>query len=262
MNIKILSIIVLTYLNLISISNALVIGSDENEILIDANFSGKDLLVFGAFYADPSQPREKKGDILIEVVGPQEDIVLRKKESFFGFWLNAKSVTFKDVPSFYYLSSTSELKDSFFEENNIGLLESTDSPVVNWSLINTNWGAINSDKEKEEFYDALVRNKSYENVFRKTADEIEILDGNLFKTNIPIPNTVPVGVYDVNLYLILNNKIAKDYSYNFTVKRIGIESIIYNFATSFPLIYGFTSLLIALIIGWISADLFRRFRKA
>ena len=41
MNIKILSIIVLTYLNLISISNALVIGSDENEILIDANFSGK-----------------------------------------------------------------------------------------------------------------------------------------------------------------------------------------------------------------------------
>ena len=199
MNIKILLIIVLTYLNLISISNALVIGSDENEILIDANFSGKDLLVFGAFYADPSQPREKKGDILIEVVGPQEDIVLRKKESFFGFWLNAKSVTFKDVPSFYYLSSTSELKDSFFEENNIGLLESTDSPVVNWSLISTNWGSINSDKEKEEFYDALVRNKSYENVFRKTADEIEILDGNLFKTNIPIPNTVPVGVYAVNL---------------------------------------------------------------
>ena len=41
-----------------------------------------------------------------------------------------------------------------------------------------------------------------------------------------------------------------------------IESLIYNFANSFPLIYGFTSLIIALIIGWISADLFRRFRKA
>ena len=62
--------------------------------------------------------------------------------------------------------------------------------------------------------------------------------------------------------LILNNEISKDYSYNFTVKRIGIESLIYNFANNFPLIYGFTSLIIALIIGWISADLFRRFRKA
>ena len=156
----------------------------------------------------------------------------------------------------------SVVKESFFEENNIGLLQSTDSPGVNWSLITTNWGSINSDKEKDEFYAALIRNKSYEKVFKQTDDEIEILDGNLFKTNIPIPNTVPVGIYNVNLYLILNNKIANDYSYNFTVKRIGIESIIYNFATSFPLIYGFTSLLIALIIGWISADLFRRFRKA
>ena len=68
MNFKSFSIIGLIYLFLISTSNSLVIGSDENEILIDANFSGKDLLVFGAFYADPSQPREKKGDILIEVI--------------------------------------------------------------------------------------------------------------------------------------------------------------------------------------------------
>ena len=79
MNLKSIIIIVTVYLSLILNSNSLVIGSDENEILIDANFSGKDLLVFGAFYADPSQPREKKGDILIEVVGPKEDIVLRKK---------------------------------------------------------------------------------------------------------------------------------------------------------------------------------------
>ena len=120
---------------------------------------------------------------------------------------------------------------------------------------------MSSYDEKQEFFEALIRNKSYENVFKKTSDEIEILDGNLFKTNIPIPNTVPVGVYDVNLYLILNNEISKDYSYNFTVRRIGIENLIYNFANSFPLIYGFTSLIIALIIGWISADLFRRFRK-
>ena len=262
MNFKSFSIISLIYLCLISTSNSLVIGSDENEILIDANFSGKDLLVFGAFYADPSQPREKKWDILIEVVGPKEDIVLRKKESFFGFWLNSKSVKFKDVPSFYYLSSTSELKDSFFEENNIGLLETSRYPELNWSLITTDWGSVSSYDEKQEFFEALIRNKSYENVFKKTSDEIEILDGNLFKTNIPIPNTVPVGVYDVNLYLILNNEISKDYSYNFTVRRIGIENLIYNFANNFPLIYGFTSLIIALIIGWISADLFRRFRKA
>ena len=37
-----------------SVSIALVIGSDQEEIYIDANFSGEELLVFGAFYSDPS----------------------------------------------------------------------------------------------------------------------------------------------------------------------------------------------------------------
>ena len=84
-----------------SISIALVIGSDQEEIYIDANFAGEELLVFGAFYSDPSQSRDSKSDILIEVAGPLEDVALRKKDSYFGFWLNSKSVTFKDVPGFY-----------------------------------------------------------------------------------------------------------------------------------------------------------------
>ena len=36
-----------------SISIALVIGSDQEEIYIDANFSGEELLVFGAFILIP-----------------------------------------------------------------------------------------------------------------------------------------------------------------------------------------------------------------
>ena len=100
-----------------SISIALVIGSDQEEIYIDANFSGEELLVFGAFYSDPSQSRDSKSDILIEVVGPPEDVALRKKDSYFGFWLNSKSVTFRDVPGFYYLSSTSDLTSEFLMNN-------------------------------------------------------------------------------------------------------------------------------------------------
>ena len=243
-------------------ANALVIGSDNNEVLIDANFSGKDLLVFGAFYADPSQPRDHKGDILIEVIGPKEDIILRKKESLFGFWLNSKEVKFRDVPGFYYLSSTKELDEDFLTENNIGLLISDQLPDVNWSLITIDWGEIKTKEDREEFYTALMRNKGNDNLFKKTSDEIEILDGNLFKTNIPIPNNVPVGSYKVNVRLILNNEIKNQYSYDFIVKRVGIENMIFNFAKGFPFLYGLSSLLIAIIVGWLGADLFRRFRKA
>ena len=51
-----------------SVSIALVIGSDQEEIYIDANFSGEELLVFGAFYSDPSQSRDSKSDILSKLL--------------------------------------------------------------------------------------------------------------------------------------------------------------------------------------------------
>ena len=241
--------------------SALVIGSDEEEISIDANFDGQDLMVFGAFYGDPSQPRDEKGDLLIEVVGPPEDIVLRKKKSFFGFWLNAYQVEFRDIPGFYYLSSTTDIDYTFLDKNNIGILKAKRSSEIDWSSLTIDWGGVNTDEDRKEFYEALIRTKTIENLYKETNSEIQLIDGNLFKTNIHIPNTVPVGKYDVNVYLIINKKITDQYSYNFTVTRIGIEEAIYNLAFDFPLIYGLISLTIAIITGWSGAELFRRFRK-
>ena len=261
MNLRIFFFIKLLVLAFISSASALVIGSDEEEIYIDANFSGKNLLVFGAFYSDPSQSRDDKSDILIEVVGPSEDVVVRKKESFFGFWLNSKSVSFNDVPGFYYLSSTNEITNEFLNENNIGLLNKKDTQLIDWSALNIDWGNIKNEKERESFYDALIRTKESEDVYRKVNGEIDIIDGNLFRSYIEIPNTVPVGQYKVNLYLIIDNKISNEYSYNFMVTRVGIEEVIYSFSKNYPLIYGLISLLIAILIGWSGAEVFKRFRK-
>tara|TARA_B100001029_G_scaffold8736_1_gene6095 strand:- start:24 stop:812 length:789 start_codon:yes stop_codon:yes gene_type:complete len=243
-----------------SMSIALVIGSDQEEIYIDANFSGEDLLVFGAFYSDPSQSRDSKSDILIEVIGPIEDVSLRKKDSYFGFWLNSKSVIFRDVPGFYYLSSTSELTDEFLINNQIGLLEKK-SEMIDWSSLTTDWGSIINENEKEEFYNALIRTKQDDSLYKQVSDEIEIIDGNLFRSYIDIPNTVPVGEYNVNLYLIIDNEVSREYSYNFMVTRVGIEEAIYSFSKNYPFFYGLISLIIAIVIGWSGAEIFKRFRK-
>ncbi|MDC3155016.1 TIGR02186 family protein [Pelagibacteraceae bacterium] len=242
-------------------SFALVIGSDQEEIYIDANFSGESLLVFGAFYSDPSQSRDSKSDILIEVVGPLEDVALRKKESYFGFWLNSKSILFNDIPGFYYLSSTSEISNEFLNKNQIGLLNYKRSEIDNNSLIESNLSEVKSITEQEEFYNALVRTKTSENLYKQVFDEIEIIDGNLFRSYIDIPNTVPVGEYNVNLYLIIDNQVTQKYSYNFMVTRVGIEEAIYSFSKNFPFFYGLISLIIAIIIGWSGSEIFKRFRK-
>ena len=238
-------------------ANALVIGSDLDEITIGANFSGQDLLVFGAFYSDPSLPRDAKGDVIIEVKGPPQTIQVRRKKSFFGFWLNNTEVTFKEVPGFYYLTSTAEINDEVLAKNNITLLTPQDTQEIEW-------GKIRMPKDRHDFLNAMKRNKNNLDLFAINSDsaQIDILDGNLFKTNIPIPNTVPIGNYTVSVYLLINSELKKDYEYGFKVKRIGIESMIHNLAINFPLIYGLLAVLLAGLMGWISAEMFRRLRKA
>ena len=97
--------------------------------------------------------------------------------------------------------------------------------------------------------------------YKQVSDEIEIIDGNLFRSYIDIPNTVPVGEYSVNLHLIIDNEISQEYSYNFMVTRVGIEEAIYSFSRNYPFFYGLISLIIAIIIGWSGAEIFKRFRK-
>ena len=237
-------------------ANALVIGSDLDEITIGANFSGQDLLVFGAFYSDPSLPRDAKGDVIIEVKGPPQTIQVRRKKSFFGFWLNNTEVTFREVPGFYYLTSTAEINDVVLAKNNITLLTPQDTQQIEW-------GKIRMPKDRHDFLNAMKRNKNNLDLFAINSDstQIDILDGNLFKTNIPIPNTVPIGNYTVSVYLLINSELKKDYKYGFKVKRIGIESMIHNLAINFPLIYGLLAVLLAGLMGWISAEMFRRLRK-
>ena len=238
-------------------ASALVIGSDIDESTIGANFSGQDLLVFGAFYSDPSLPRDAKGDVIIEVKGPPQTVQVRKKRSFYGFWLNSAEVTFTEVPGFYYLTSTTDINDELLSRNNISLLTQQDTQDIQW-------GKIQVTKDQNDFLKAMKRNKNDLDLFAISSDfnQIEILDGNLFKTNIPIPNTVPIGSYTVSVYLLINSELKQDYSYNFKVKRIGIESMIHNLATNYPLIYGLLAVIIAGLMGWISAEMFRRLRKA
>ena len=76
----------------------LVADLSDHLIAIDSEFTGTDLLVFGAI--------EGEGDIVVLVRGPRSSVVVREKARVFGIWLNASSVTFDNVPSFYALATS------------------------------------------------------------------------------------------------------------------------------------------------------------
>ena len=62
----------------------------QDEIRIDTNFKGQELILFGLTESDH--------DIIIIVRGPKEDLTIRNKKRILGFWFNINSIEYISVP--------------------------------------------------------------------------------------------------------------------------------------------------------------------
>ena len=69
----------------------------QNEISINTDFKGQELILFGL--------TEPDHDIIVVVRGPEENLTARNKKRILGFWFNTNSVTYIDIPKVYFISS-------------------------------------------------------------------------------------------------------------------------------------------------------------
>ena len=78
-------------------ADALVVDLSNHLVAITTGFTGTDVLLFGAV--------QNEGDIIVTVRGPDQDMVVRRKERTVGIWVNRESATFKNVPTYYASAS-------------------------------------------------------------------------------------------------------------------------------------------------------------
>ena len=70
-------------------------------IAINTGFTGASVVLFGAI--------EGSGDIVVAVRGPDREMAVWRKGKVAGIWVNAESVTFHNVPTFYAVASSRPL---------------------------------------------------------------------------------------------------------------------------------------------------------
>ena len=263
--------VTIAVLTLITIdqASALVSGASDEEITIRSNFSGGQLFVFGAF--DPSF-RDKKSGIIVLVTGPSKNLVIRKKESTKGIWINRKAIKFENVPTFYSIHSNDTLEEllnkELLEENGLGLNSlSFDLYIFDdeiYSEFNSKLESDNANRAEKfqemvrDFERAIVRNKQKDNLYSENQTGVQIIDGRLFKAVISIPTAVPLGNYLVQTFLVQNEEIIRTDSFTFYVQRSQLENFIYLFAHRHSILYGLIAVLLAMFFGITSAELFRR----
>tara|TARA_X000000368_G_C22891364_1_gene649801 strand:- start:154 stop:894 length:741 start_codon:yes stop_codon:yes gene_type:complete len=216
----------------------------ENNIKIETDFNGKEVIIFGILNEDQ--------ETIITIKGPEKNALIQKKERILGFWFNTKQITYNQIPSIFFIASSGNIID-ILPTSTIIKEELSFNYLLENKLSQRNFI---SDVSLEAWKDNFVRIKKNKSLFKEY--KIDKIDNKLFQTRIFFPAKSMPGEYKVNVYQIKNNIILNNKEKIITLKKSGIGSQIYNFAHNHAAAYGLFVIIFAILSGLLAATLFRR----
>ena len=240
---------VLAVLLLLSIparAEDLVSGLSQDTIQITSNYTGTDIVVFGAI----EQAQNPQGrNIVVVVRGPDEPMTVRRRDRIAGVWVNSDAARFEGLPAYYYLASTEPVARiapaAALARYGIGLQALRPS-------------AIGSHHDPEPFRQAAIRYHQRTGLYTESPGSIDFLSESLFRTRVPVPAGVSRGQYNVEVYLFRDGEVVSAQSTPLFVDASGLERRLFNMAHDAPFSYGLACVFMAMLLGWVSSVLFRR----
>ena len=247
----VLGTLLLTLFSLPTRADDLVSGLSTDLIQITSNFTGTDIVLFGAIEPTEEVNPAKDKDLVIVVRGPQTDMTVRRKERVMGIWVNREQVQFTGLPGYYFLASTRPLDDIA----SVPTLQRFRLGTAN--LESTFKGNMNADTAAA-FRAAAIRDRKRERLYWESPTGIEFLSRTLFRARIAVPASVPPGEYRAEAYLFEDGTVVSAQSSPLFIDKSGFERRVYNYAYQASFAYGFAAVLMAFALGWAGFVVFRQ----
>ena len=224
----------------------LVSGVSQDTIQITSNYTGSDIVVFGAVEGQKSVVGR---DVVVVVKGPDTNIVVRRRDRVAGVWINHDAASLNGMPAYYFLASSRPLAaiapQPVFARYGIG-------------VANLEPDSVHSHHDYEPFRQAALRHLTRDKLYAQSEGGVEFLSSTLFRAHVPVPASVTRGQYNVEVYLLRNGDVESAQSTPLFIDQTGLERQLYDFAYDAPLTYGLAAVAMALFMGWLSSVLFRR----
>lgn len=231
------------------------IGISIDTVPISSDFSGRSIAVFGTVdNADPFARLLDAYAIAVVVRGPDQEVVVRRKEKIFGIWVNRKARTYGDVPSFYAMASNRDLADIASKT----VLREVQLGIDNLALSNYAGGGSPFVIPEPEFAESLKRIRLHDGLYSENPEGVDFLGSNLFRATLELPSSVPIGKHTVTAYLFRNGELLSSREDSFQVRKVGFEDALYNLAHQHGFWYGVLAVIIALCTGWLASVVFGR----
>ncbi len=234
-------------------AETLIAAMSSHQIQITSNYTGSQLTVFGVVERDGrTVARGDPYDIVVTVRGPRRMLLVREKERLGPIWINRTQRRFPDSSIFMSVASNRPLQEIVSLETarreRIGLENAQQRKDAGLDL----------DVTTARFQDGLIRILSEKGLYSTEERGVTFLSNTMFSAPIDVPATAPTGSYEIDIVLYAGGVPLARQTTNFEVVKSGMEQSLAWGAHELPLIYGLVTILMALLLGWLSSVVFRR----
>jgi uncharacterized protein (TIGR02186 family) len=230
----------------------LVTSVSTHRVLITSNFSGTELVLFGAIDGAPPDTQIGAYDVVVSVRGPARSFVTRRKQRVLGLWVNMDSREFSQVPSYLAVMSNKPIAEigapELLRRYRIGLVNNVLPPAAS-DIIDV--------PPEDSFRGAFLRVKTNEGAYTADPKGVTFLTPRFFRAGVPIPGTAQTGDYQVETLLIAKGALLAQQQTAIEVVKTGFEAVIAQEARNHRFFYGLGTALLALLTGLIATLLFR-----
>ena len=239
----ILFIVSIYCINLANSKEKLVAELFESEINIDVGFTGATISIFGVI--------DEEGDVVVTVTCPRKNIVVRKKESVMGIWINGSAKYFSDVPSFYYLASNRPLEE---------LNAETSLHINQIGLNNLRFEGAEEDEinDRRLWKNGIIKTMLKQGRYSDEIGKINISKNKLFKTELYFGSDIIEGEYIVDTLLFKSGNVVGARRSFINVSKSGLGAKIHSLASYNSLLYGFFAVILALLFGFLANLIVRK----
>jgi uncharacterized protein (TIGR02186 family) len=255
----------------------LIVTLSDRTVEITSNFTGSAITVFGAVRRDASTvPRASDYDVVVTVTGPPTDRVTRLKDRVFGVWINRHAQAFDDVPSAYSVLSNRPVEEiahpSLLTRLGIGIDYVLPQDLADLDAEN-NPDAVGLEDASSEVVDdvhpsgrpsdhvfeqAFLRLQRESRQYQEDVGAVSVIDNTLFRARATFPADVPLGTFEVRVFLFSGGVLLSQEEVGIIVRKAGFEQFIFRLSQTEPLIYGALAVVLALLTGWLGGVVFRR----
>lgn len=231
----------------------LVTSISTHRVLINSNFTGAELVLFGTIEEAPDA-RIGKYDIVVTVRGPARSYVTREKAQVLGLWVNAESREFTRVPSYLAVMTNKPPVEigapDFLRKNRIGLTNHIFAQQIG--------GDIADVTHDDPFRSAFLRVQKDEGAYIADPNGVTFLTPRLFRAGVSIPGMALTGTYEVETLLISNGALLAKQQTALEVVKTGFEAVVAREARRHGFYYGLATALLAILAGLIATLMFRQ----